>query len=262
MHSIIDGDGLLYQSAYDVKNVSQAYDKFIDKITQLTSVNWDQDGECTIFMEGPGNWRRDVFEHYKAPRKKHQAIDPNKELRYELSSFLKEEKLVISAVGCESDDLVRRKAESMRRRGQPYVVISADKDLDMVEGPHIRFNTKWDLKEYEITKKESDYHFYKQLMIGDMQDNIKSPKLLGPKTADRILKNNSQSAWKSLIEKEYRERCGAEWEHALYFTGSLIYIQENQGAMFEWKDGGTWWDKGFVGAPTCYDYTNIQKGGN
>ena len=261
MHTIIDGDGLLYQAAYNVDDVVKAYDKFMDKITQLTSFSWDQDGTCTIFIEGQGNWRKDVFEGYKAPRKKILKEDPNKQLRWELSDYLKDQKLVISAVGCESDDLVRRKAEHMFARGQPYMVASADKDLDVVCGHHIRFDTRWKLREYEITKAKSDYNFFYQLMIGDMQDNIKSPKLLGPKTAEKLLKENPRDSWRKIVEQEYKKRCGSEWEHALYFTGSLIYIQESQGQMFEWDKGGTWFDKGFSGAPSCYDYTDIQLGG-
>ena len=261
MHSIIDGDGLLYQSAYNVKNLEKAYDKFVDKINQLTNWDWDQDGSSTIFIEGKGNWRRDVFSGYKAPRKKTQSADPNKELRRELADFLIDEKIVISAVGMESDDLVRRKAESMRKRNQPYVVISADKDLDMTVGPHLRFDTKWKIKQYEVDQQKSDYAYFYQLMCGDMTDNIKSPKLLGDKTVRKILDGNPQDKWKGLVEKEYQDRCGSEWFHALMFTGSLVHIQRYQGDMFVWdKDKGNWFDCGFDGPPSCYTYTATQLG--
>ena len=260
MHTIIDGDGLLYQSAYNVKNVNQAFDKFIDKIDQLCTVDWDQDGTSTIFIEGRGNWRKDVFSGYKASRAKSQSVDPNKELRRELADFLVDQKLVISAVGCETDDLVRRKAVHMMNRGQPYIVVSADKDLDMVVGPHIRFDTKWKLKTYEVDQDKSDYAYFYQLMVGDMTDNIKSPKLLGDKGARKILDTNPRDKWRELVEKEYKTRCGADWEHALYFTGSLIHIQRTQGDMFEWNNGGSWFDKGFEGIPSCYGYTDTQLG--
>lgn len=260
MHSIIDGDGLLYQAAYNVPNVAAAYKKFIDKIDQLATRDWDQDGTSTIFIEGKGNWRQDVFSGYKATRRAAKKDDPNKQLRFELGNFLVENKLVIQAKGMESDDLVRRKAETMRRRGQPYIVISADKDLDMVQGPHIRFDTKWKLQEYEVDAERSDYHYFYQLMVGDMTDNIKSPHLLGGKTAEKILKA-PRGQWKSLVEKEYRERCGAEWFHALMFTGSLVHIQRWQGDMFIWdKAKGNFFDCGFTDYPTCYAYTQKQLG--
>ena len=74
------------------------------------------------------------------------------------------------------------------------------------------------------------------------------------------LKGNNRKAWRKLIEDEYKKRCGKEWEHALYFTGSLIHIQRHKGDMFQWNNGGTWFDKGFQGAPKCYKYTDIQLG--
>ena len=260
MHTIIDGDGLLYQSAYNVKNVKQAYDKLVDKVEQLCTADWDQSGSYTMFIEGKGNWRKDVFTGYKAHRGTKLAEDPNRELRWQLADYLISNKLVIPAIGLESDDLVRRKAEAMYQRDQPYIVCSADKDLDMVCGNHIRFNTKWVLEQYEITKEKSDYNYFKQLMLGDMQDNIRSPKGLGIKTVEKLLKEHSRDNWRALVEKQYQERCGAEWLHALYFTGSLIHIQRYQGDMFRWGGRGNWFDEGFSGVPSCYPYTNIQLG--
>ena len=261
MHTIIDGDGLLYQAAYNVKNVKQAYEKLVDKVEQLVTQDWDQDGSYTMFIEGKGNWRKDVFAEYKAPRGKAKSTDPNKELRWELSQYLVENKLVIPAVGMESDDLVRRKAEAMFRRDQPYVVASADKDLDMVCGHHIRFNTKWQLTQYEITKAKSDWNYFYQLMVGDGIDNIKSPKNLGPKKAEKLLAEHPRDQWRAVVEKEYKERCGSEWFHAIMFTGSLIHIQRAQDDYFVWdKEKGSWFDLDFTGPPSCYEYTNIQLG--
>ena len=259
-HSIIDADGLLYQSAYNVRNVQEAYKKFIGKVQELTTMDFDQSGEFTLFLEDRGNWRKDIFPAYKAPRKKQQQVDPNAEMRWELGNFLKDNKLAIGAKGCETDDLVRWKAENMRKRGQPFTIISADKDLDMIPGDHIRFNPKWEITSYHVTEEEADYNYFKQIMIGDTTDNIKSPKLLGKKTAESLLAKTSPGNWRSMVEKEYRDRCGHEWKHALYFTGSLIHIQRAQDDFFQWGKGGTWWDNGFSGAPSCYNYTAIQLG--
>lgn len=261
MHTIIDGDGLLYQAAYNVASVPKAYDKLVDKVTQLTQMDWDQSGNFTMFIEGKGNWRRDVFPQYKAPRKKTQAVDPNAQLRWGLAQYLIDNSIVIPAVGCESDDLVRRKAETMRRRGQEYIVVSADKDLDVVVGPHVKFNTKWQLEYYEVDQEESDYNYFYQLLVGDGIDNIKSPRLLGKAKATKLLENTKPEDWRAMVEKEYRDRCGSEWFHAIMFTGSLIHIQRAKDDFFVWdKDKGSWFDLGFQGPPKCYDYTKIQLG--
>ena len=130
----------------------------------------------------------------------------------------------------------------------------------MVEGKHIRPNQWGEFKEYTIDEEQSDYNYFLQLMIGDMMDNIRSPHLLGKKTAEDILNNNSRGSWRKLVEKEYKERCGKEWEHALYFTGSLIHIQRSKDDMFSWNKEDTWWTKGFTSYPSCYKYTDKQLG--
>lgn len=259
MHYIIDGDSLLYQSAYKVSTVQAGYEKLLDKLTQITEGGWEPP-TFTIFIEGKGNWRKDVFPQYKAQRKNAKVMDPYREIRWGLADHMKEHKLAISANGCESDDLVRRKAVNMAKRGQDYTIVTSDKDLDMIPGKHIRFNPSFDITKYTLTEDDAMYNFYYQLMIGDMQDNIKSPMGLGKKTAEKILDQTPRDQWEQRIEKEYKTRCGSEWEHCLYFTGSLIYIQEHKDAMFEWNNGGTWFDKGFSGIPACYTYSKAQLG--
>lgn len=258
--AIVDGDGLLFRAVSKVKNVEAAYKKYM-KILH----GYVRDSECEkaiIYCEGKGNWRKDLFTGYKANRRpKGQVIDAQMIMLLELKDLLFDSKVAIPAIGCETDDLVRRRAHLCMQRDQDYMVISADKDLDMIIGPHMRVNQYGETKYYIIDEKMSDYNYFKQIMIGDMGDNIKSPYLLGPKLAEKILKTNNRKNWRTLIEKEYKDRCGKDWEHALYFTGSLIHIQRFKDDMFNWNKEGTWFDKKFQGAPSCYKYTTIQLGG-
>lgn len=260
MHSIIDGDGLLFQAAYNVRNLKEAYRKMVDKIQWVTGADWDQTGAFTMYLEGKGNWRFDVFDGYKASRGKAKAADPNREIREELRAHLVEEKIAILAKGCESDDLVRRKADLMRARGQDYIVISADKDLDLTVGPHIRFTTRAELLQYDVSEQASDRNYYYQLLVGDMTDNIQHPNGIGPVKANKILDDATPQTWKRVVENAYKEKCGSEWLHALYFTGSLIHIQRFKDDFFNWGNRGTWWDMGFKGAPSCYNYTKRMLG--
>ena len=257
--AIVDGDGLLFRAVSKVKNVDAAYNKYMKILT-----GYVRDSECNkavIYCEGKGNWRKNIFEGYKATRKVKQDKESQMIMLMELKDMLFDNKIAIPAVGCETDDLVRRRAHLCMDRDQEYMVISADKDLDMIVGPHMRVNQYGETKYYIIDEKMSDYNYFYQVMIGDMGDNIKSPHLLGPKYAEKLLKTNNRNSWRALIEKEYKDRCGSEWEHALYFTGSLVHIQRFKDDMFRWNKGGTWFDKGFEGAPSCYKYTKIQLGG-
>lgn len=257
--AIVDGDGLLFRATSKVRDIDAAYKKYMRVL-----LGYVRDSECdkaVVYCEGKGNWRRKVFEGYKATRRVAQEDRAAQMIMIsELKDALFDTKVAIPAIGCETDDLVRRRAHLCMQRNQEYAVISADKDLDVIIGPHLRVDQYGGIKYYIIDDKMSDYNYFYQLCVGDMTDNIKSPKLLGPKYTEKLLKGNNRKTWRKLIEDEYKKRCGSEWLHALYFTGSLIHIQRHKDDMFQWGKGGTWFDKGFEGAPSCYEYTDIQLG--
>ena len=251
MIGIVDVDGILYRACWDALELKDAQDKFLDILTNYISDSWCD--EAVGFVRGKGNWRYKVFEDYKAQRGTYTNERMNMEVMGELVEWIVKERIAIRSDGCEADDLVRRKAIKCANRGINYVIISADKDLDCIEGKHYRPNNKGDVQEYFVTPEEAEYNYYLQVLVGDMTDNIRSPNRLGPVTAKKILDGTSSSNWKRAIEEAYKERCGSEWLHALMFTGSLIHIQRYQDDYFKWN-GKNFWEHGFVGAPSCYPY--------
>ena len=255
--AIVDGDSILFRAAANVDTLVQAYDKYQNILEEYTKASWCE--ESIVFIEGPGNWRRDIFEYYKANRTSAKQDEKASEIRFDLSMYLEESKLVIKAFGMESDDLVGRYAQKCMDRGKDYVVISADKDLDCIPGVHYRPNQWGQAKTYSVTEDEAKYNYLYQLLIGDGIDNIKSPKGLGPKAAQGILKGPLET-WEDKVEAAYKERCGSHWLEALTFTGSLTHIQRYKDEMFNWRGNGTWKDLGFSGIPTSYTYTDKQLG--
>ena len=253
MLGIVDADGILYRACWNVEDLNEAKEKYLDILKGYLTESWCD--ESISFVGGNGNWRYRVFKDYKGNRKP----DPNRtkemEIIRELKEWLGKERLAIRSHGLEADDLVRRKANKCLQREQSYVIISADKDLDCIVGKHVRPNQRGDIKEYTVSEDDAEYNYYIQVLIGDMTDNIKSPKRLGVKTAEKLLKGSGRTEWKRVIEREYKERCGDEWFHALMFTGSLIHIQRYQDDYFVWdKDKGNFWECGFEGPPKCYEY--------
>jgi len=248
MLAIVDGDSILYRATWDGATLDQAKRKYLDILSEYISLGWCDNS--IVYIKGEGNWRYDVFSKYKGNRKE----NPHAEMITALVEWLGKEKLAIRAFGCEADDLVRRRAEKCKARNQNYVVISADKDLDCIEGNHIRPGPKG-IKQYIVTKEQADYNYYYQVLIGDSSDYIKSPYLLGPKKAEEILKSTDRKNWKAAIEKEYKDRCGTEWFHAIMFTGSLIHIQRYKDDMFIWdEEKGNFFDCGLKENPKCYKY--------
>jgi hypothetical protein len=64
------------------------------------------------------------------------------------------------------------------------VICTIDKDLDMIPGKHYNFSTK---EHYWVDNKEATYNFYKQLLMGDVTDNIVGVPGIGKKGATSIL---------------------------------------------------------------------------
>ena len=119
MKAIIDADGILFRACANVKNEKQALDKYVNIIKDYMKQAWlSPNDKCIQFIGGKDNWRKKVFPEYKA----HRKIDPTKmveaQIRFDLIDALRDSKLVISAHGCEADDLVRRAAVSCMLRGQ------------------------------------------------------------------------------------------------------------------------------------------------
>jgi len=258
MIAIIDGDSILYRACYGTDDLEYAKKKYLEILRAQIDDCWADKAIC--FVKGKGNWRHKVFKYYKAHRSTVSKEDHlkshglNMELMPPLLDWLVASRLAIPSNGMEADDLVRRKALKCEARGENYTIVSADKDLDCIVGKHLR-PYKDKTSSYFITPEEADYNYYKQIMIGDSTDFIKSPRLLGPKTAEKLLKETSRGNWKKMIEKEYKERCGSEWFHALMFTGSLIHIQRYANDFFVWdKTKGDFWECGFSEAPKCYGY--------
>lgn len=111
---------------------------------------------------------------YKGNRKDPKPIHYEAVREYLIKKFNAE-----VVYGMEADDRIgieATKAES--------VIVSIDKDLDMIPGWHYNFVKK---EMYSISEKTAYYNFYKQLLVGDPTDNIPGLKGIGPKKAAKIL---------------------------------------------------------------------------
>jgi len=254
MLAIVDGDSILYRATWEAKSLKEAQEKYISVLADFIAEVWAD--KAVVYIKGKGNWRFDVFNGYKGHRKPDEKYAERDQMIKELCVWLEKEKIAIRCHGCEADDVVRRKAVKCMERDIDYTIISADKDLDCIEGKHLRPGPKG-LKFYTVTKEEAEYFYYYQVLIGDTTDNIKSPYQLGPKKAKSILDSTARNAWKTAIENEYKARCKDEWLHALMFTGSLIHIQRYKEDMFVWDESkGNFFDCNFKNAPSCYNYPN------
>lgn len=110
---------------------------------------------------------------------------------------------------CEADDGMSKAAYHLRQEGiDDYVVVSQDKDLNMVPGKH--FNIPKNLL-YTVEPEDGIKFFYKQLLAGDATDNIYGIYRIGMKTASSMIENLH-----STDEKVLWDFCLKAYEAALF----------------------------------------------
>lgn len=103
---------------------------------------------------------------------------------------------------CEADDGMSKAAYEFFRAGYvDYVIVSQDKDLNMVPGKHFNLpkNTL-----YTVEPDDGLRFFYKQLLAGDSTDNIYGIYRIGMTTASKMIDalrtNDEEVMWKYVLD--------------------------------------------------------------
>ena len=187
MLALIDSDILCYSIGFSTEgkeedDVRRYVDLFIRGILDETEADAY---ECWLSDSRENNFRHQLAESYKANRTQPKPTNYN----------LIKEYLIVAhnariAHGMEADDML-----AIRHRENPSnsVICTLDKDLDQVEGKHYRWPLYRDgviwkpSKLYEVDGESAMKFFWKQMLIGDVADNIKGIKGIGHKRADSII---------------------------------------------------------------------------
>jgi DNA polymerase-1 len=196
-----------------------------------------------VFIKGANNFRYHVAVDYKGNRK--DTIEPEVKDRIEmLYGYAKD--FCVESDEAEADDYCGVAAQLAMNADESYVVCHIDKDLDMIPGWHYNFRKK---EFYHVTPEEGYYNLMKQVLTGDATDNIQGIKGLGPKTAEKILKDVAHEYMFDKVIDTYKTKCGNEWQNALLKSANLIYIRmdsddfkpltlEELKEKFKWKSNG------------------------
>jgi 5'-3' exonuclease len=116
------------------------------------------------FLTGPGNFRYELYPAYKANRKdKPKPVHLQACRDYLISNWN-----AIVSNGNEADDLIGIEATAFDNM-RDYIICSIDKDLKQIPGFHWNFVTK---DQVFVTPLDGLKSFYKQLILGDVSDNI------------------------------------------------------------------------------------------
>jgi len=122
----------------------------------------------------------------------------------------------------EADDALAIRQTEL---GDESIIISLDKDLDMVAGWHYNFVRH---ERYYITPEEGQYKFYKQILTGDQVDNIQGVYNCGPKKAEKILAECSteQEMWDAVVEAHKSEDRALE-------DARLLWMRTKEGELWQ-----------------------------
>lgn len=177
-----------------------------------------------LFFTGKDNFRDEVatLQPYKGNRDNAQRPEHYEAIK---AYCIKRHKGVVIH-GQEADDAVSI-AQEMEDQGTS-VIVSIDKDLDMVQGYHFNPN-KNDL--YRVTKFDGLKWFYEQLLQGDSTDNIPGIKRIGKVGAKKMLfECTTVEQMEDIVYSKYREQYDHDGLKYMIEVGQLLWmrLQDNQ----------------------------------
>lgn len=225
---LVDGDIVAYRAAFSSEkdfqdDAASKVDEIMGGILEKTC-DFIHPTAYEVYLTGRGNFRHEIAKSapYKGNRK-----DRPKPIHL---SFCKDY-LVINyqatiTEGQEADDAIAIRATEL---GEDTIVASVDKDF--LQLPCIHYNivrqdfTK--IGEFEGLKK-----FYSQILTGDSSDNVYGIYKVGPKTAEKMLKEctTEEEMWGVCVEAYGGEERPLE-------NAQLVWLRRQEGEI--WQPPGT-----------------------
>lgn len=219
MIALIDGDILVYRIGFASQEVNEKLAiarmaEFVEELVMRPDV-----GEYQGYLTGSNNYRMKIAK--TAPYKGNRTAE--KPIHYSLlREYLNKAWGFTIVENQEADDAIGIAAYAFDDLDN-YLIMTVDKDLDMIRGWHYNFIKN---KKYYIDEFDAIYNFYKQILTGDRVDNIVGLKGIGPKKADKILQDciTEQQMYEAVL-KAYDN----DTERVLE-NGQLLWIRrkENQ----------------------------------
>ena len=185
------------------------------------------DWDTTMFLSGPDNYRYDVAvtRPYKGNRDtKHRPTHEEA-----IKDYIKSKWATVISEGEEADDALGIHQTSIGPNES--VIISQDKDLDMIPG------LKYDFVEdetYSVTEEQAMHNFYMQLLMGDTTDNIPGLPKIGKAKAKKALEGVEVEDQMGVVMQMYeRHAPQADWYEYLREQGKLLWIRRVAGEIWE-----------------------------
>lgn len=209
--ALIDADILCYQAAA----VSEQPVDWGDDLWTLHAFETDAEGVLEdnikklvekveadsyfMVLSDSQNWRKGVLPTYKANR---TGVRKPLLLNH-LREYVKYYHEFLTLPGLEGDDVIGIWATAKSKRmDREFIVCSLDKDFKTIPGKHYNFGRD---EFFEITPHQADYWHMVQTLTGDATDGYAGCPGIGPKTAEKILKEALDEGTPWATPKQLRE---------------------------------------------------------
>lgn len=179
--AIIDSDSIYFRVCYKTKKKNEIRKNIDIMMKEIEGACLIPD-EMKVAIKGRGNFRKDLYDAYKANRKE---LEP--EMKAALTyahGYMVSKWGAVEANGMEADDLVSIWAYEAREREDAYVIVGIDKDLLQIPGNHYNFVKK---EHRFVDDDEAHLLLMTQCLTGDNSDNIPGLKGIGPVKAAKML---------------------------------------------------------------------------
>jgi hypothetical protein len=225
---LIDADYLIYGVGFASEEDSEKFAKsrLVETLEDLVYLHLKADS-YEAFLTGKDNYRYEIAKTvpYKGNRK-----DAKKPKHYDALRECMVTRLgAVVVEGQEADDEV---AIRMTKEPDKYLLVGVDKDLRQIPGWHhnpVKAQTEY------IDELAGYKSFALQLLTGDRVDNIPGLQGIGPKKAEKALKEATTQ--QELLQAAYEKY--QELGHSLdYFTeqGQLLWLRRTEGEL--WQPSG------------------------
>ena len=196
MKALVDADILVYRFGFasdgDPAEFALArISEFLDNLQMMDGID-----EVWGYLTGSNNFRNEIAK--TAPYKGNRVMA--KPYHYQLLREYMERAWGFEVIdGMEADDAIG--IEAYRNEPDETIIVSIDKDLNMIRGHHYNFVKE---EKYFVTEEEAIRNFYLQILTGDKIDNIIGLDGIGPVKSKKLLKDcNTELEMYEAVLKAY-----------------------------------------------------------
>lgn len=179
MKALVDADILVYRFGFASEGDPAEFalarlSEFLDNLSLSGGID-----EVWGYLTGHGNFRHEIA--VTAPYKGNRVAP--KPYHFQLLREYMENKWGFEVIeGMEADDAIG--IEAYRNEPDETLIVSIDKDLNMIRGHHYNFVKE---ERYYVTEEEAIRNFYLQILTGDKVDNIIGLAGIGPVKSKKLL---------------------------------------------------------------------------